>query len=148
MKGQINFGAWVLITAIIAIVILLIFDSTIRTYISSSLAGLTKDIHSSTGGQLSEVTTNFTAYNCTSSCVTFSSTIYSWTVNFNGNNYTEYLNDTISATSTKGNYSLLIYPIISNYGEQCSNLTSTTNSKVKAVKIEAGKDYNLYYFKC
>ena len=147
MKGQINFGVWVLITAIIAIAILLIFDSTIRSYIITNLGGLTRGITTSTGGQFSEVTTNFTAYNCTSFCHPFSNRVYSWAINFNGANYTAYLNDNISITSSPGNYSLEIYPIISPYGEQCSNIT-TSISKIKITKLSADKNYILYYFKC
>ena len=146
MKGQINLSTWILITAIVAIVILLIFDSTIRTYIVSSLSGLTKDISTSTGGQLSEITTNFTAYNCSSSCSPFSSTIYSWTLNFNGNNYTEYLNNSIGISSSTGVYSLVVYPILSNYGEECSNITNSVSS-TKTTRISAGNVYNVYYFK-
>ncbi len=147
MKGQINFSAWVLITAIIAIVILLIFDSTIRTYIMSNLNGLTNDLKTSSTGQFSEVTTNFTAYNCSSSCTPFPSIIYSWTINFNSVNYTEYLNDSIRVQSSSGNYSLVIYPIISSYKTLCSNATTST-SKTKTLRIKSGKNYNLYYFKC
>ena len=145
MKGQINLGAWVLITAIVAIIILLIFDSTIRSYIVTNLSSMISGIKSITPGQASEVITNFTAYNCSSVCSTFSSSIYFWTINFNGQNYSAYLNSSISIVSGKGNYSLVAYPILSPYGEECANGTSTKNY-VK--KLAAGKNYVLDYSIC
>jgi hypothetical protein len=147
MKGQINFSAWVLITVIIAIAILLIFDYTIRTYIIGSFTGLVGGIKPSNSSQISEAITNFTAYNCTSSCDAFSSSIYSWTINFNGNNYTAQVNDTISITSASGDYGLTLYPIFSNVGELCSNAT-TSNNNLKVLRLNAGKAYSIYYFKC
>ncbi len=146
MKGQMNFSMWVLITAIIAIVILLVFDSAIRTYIVSSFSGLTKYIKTSNGGQFSTITTNFIDYNCSSSCQPFSSSVYSWTIKFNGANYTNPLNNQISVSSSPGTYTVIIYPIISNYGEECSNLTSSSTA-FKAVNLNAGKNYSIYYSK-
>lgn len=147
-KGQINLGMWVMITAIIAIIILLIFDSTIRSYILTNLESLTSGIAANTGGQFSEVMTNFTAYNCsTTSCSAFTNLIYEWTVNFNGQNYTAYLNGSIGTSSSPGNYSLEIYPVILQNGEDCSN-ASVSASKTKILRVPAGKDYNIYYFSC
>lgn len=147
MKGQVNFGTWVLIIAIVAIIILLIFDSTIRSYILTNLSSLVSGIKSASPGQLSEVTTNFTAYNCSSTCSTFPSSIYYWTINFNGQNYTYYLNNSISVTSSPGNYSLEIYPVLTSNGELCSNATSS-GKQTKILKISAGENYNIYYFSC
>ena len=147
MKGQINFGVWVLITAIIVIVILLIFDSAIRSYILTNLSGLVSGIKSTSPGQLSEVITNFTAYNCSSGCSTFPSSIYYWTINFNGQNYTYYLNNIISVSSSTDNYSLEIYPVLTSSGELCSNATSSSQ-KTKILKIPSGKSYKIYYFSC
>ncbi|MCL4398412.1 MAG: hypothetical protein M1322_02455 [Candidatus Parvarchaeota archaeon] len=147
MKGQINLGTWVLITAIVAILILLIFDSTIRSYILTNLSGLITGIKSTSPGQLSEVITNFTAYNCSSACSTFSSSIYYWTINFNGQNYTYYLNDSIGVSSSAGNYSLELYPVLTSSGELCSNATTSTQ-KTKILKVAADKNYNIYYFSC
>ena len=147
MKGQVNFGTWVLITAIVAIVILLIFDSTIRSYILTNLGSLISGIKSASPGQFSEVTTDFTAYDCSSACSTFPSSIYDWTLNFNGQNYTYYLNDSINVSSPPGNYSLEIYPIITSYGELCSNATNS-GQQTKILKVPADKNYNIYYFLC
>ncbi|MCL4376641.1 hypothetical protein M1558_04100 [Candidatus Parvarchaeota archaeon] len=147
MKGQVNFGVWVLITAIVAIVILLIFDSTIRGYIVTNLSSLVSGIKSKSPGQLLSVITNFTAYNCSSGCSTFPSSIYYWTINFNGQNYTYYLNNTISVSSSPGNYSLEIYPVLTSSGELCSNATSSAQN-TKILKIPADKNYNIYYFSC
>jgi hypothetical protein len=147
MRGQINFGVWVLIVAIVAIIILLLFDSTIRSYIVTNLSSLVSGIKSASPGQLSEVTTNFTAYNCTSTCSTFPSSIYYWTIKFNGQNYTYYLNTSISVSSSTGNYSLEIYPILTSSGELCSNATSSTQ-QTKTLNVPADKNYKIYYSKC
>ncbi|MCL4397368.1 hypothetical protein M1494_03430 [Candidatus Parvarchaeota archaeon] len=147
MKGQVNFGVWVLITAIVAIAILLIFDSAIRGYLVTNLGSLVSGIKSTSPGQLSEVITNFTAYNCSSGCSTFSSSIYEWTINFNGQNYTYYLNSSISISSSPGNYSLEIYPVLTSSGELCSNATASVNS-TKILKIPADKNYRIYYLSC
>ncbi len=144
-KGQINLGVWVIITAIIAIVILLIFDSAIRSYIITNLGSITKGVSSSTSGQLSTVTTNFTAYNCISgSCSMFSTSVYSWTINFNAQNYTEYLSTAIEITTSSGNYSLEIYPIVTSEGTECSNAT-TAPTQYKILKVSSGKDYKVFY---
>jgi hypothetical protein len=145
MKGQINFGVWVLITAIVAIVILLIFDSAIRGYILTNLSSLVSGIKSTTPGQFSEVITNFTAYSCGSGCSKFPSSIYSWTINFNGQNYSAYLNDSISVVSGKGDYSLIAYPIITSSGKECANSTSNNNY---IIELTADKNYTLDYSSC
>jgi len=138
---------WVLITVIVAIIILLAFDSAIRSYILTNLGSLVSGIKSKSPEQLSEVITNFTAYNCSSYCSTFSSLVYSWTINFNGQNYTYYLNNSISISSSPGNYSLEIYPILTPSGELCSNATNSIDN-TKILKIAADKNYNIYYFTC
>jgi hypothetical protein len=146
MKGQINFSTFVLITAIIAIVILVIFDSAIRSYIVTNLSNIGKTVSGFNGNLPTELTTNFTAYNCSSYCSSFASSVYSWTINYNGQNYSAYLNSSISVISGKGNYSLEAYPILSPYGVQCAN--STSENKPYTTKLTAGKSYTLDYSIC
>jgi hypothetical protein len=146
MKGQINFSAFVLITAVIAIIILVVFDSAIRSYIVTNLGGIGKVTSGFNNSLPTEFTTNFTAYNCSSYCGSFKNQAYSWTINYNGQNYSAYINSSINAVSEKGNYSLEAYPILLPAGEECANSTSTTKPYI--TKVTAGKGYKLDYSSC
>ncbi|EEZ92712.1 MAG: hypothetical protein BJBARM4_0653 [Candidatus Parvarchaeum acidiphilum ARMAN-4] len=145
MKGQINFSAFVLITAIIAILVLVVFDSAIRSYIITNFSNIGKTLSGFNTSLPKELITNFTAYNCSYYCSSFSSEIYSWTINYNGQNYSAYINSSISVVSEKGNYSLEAYPILLPSGEECANGTSIKNY-VK--RLTAGKNYTLDYSIC
>lgn len=142
----------ILITIVIIIVLLIIFISPIRTVIigalgsiGSFISGISKG--SGGPGSLGVVSTNFTAYNCSaSSCRPFQRiSNLTWTLNYNGLNESNNINQSITFTNAPLNYSLTAYQIYGSSLIYCSNLSSFQPA---TRSLEAGLSYTLYYYIC
>ena len=153
-RAQINAGLLVIIIIVAVFVILIVFVSAIRTFIIKGLdtvgAVLLSIIKGGSGGSsFISAETNFTAYNCTSTCVPFPShSVYTWAIDYNGHNLTENISSSIQFSDVSGNYSYTAYPIFagSRINIMCSN-ASTTSTFSKSAYAVAGYVYLVYYAK-
>lgn len=145
-KGAIGLGLTFLIFIVIAIVVMIILSSAMRSYVIGGL-NFFGSIIGKIGGQTGSVGTEktaFVAYQCTlSGCSKFQNvTPYNssfWYVYFNGQNLSMTLPSAIYFTSVQGNYSFVVYNITTGNLLLCSNLSFHSGSTV------AGEANVIYY---
>lgn len=134
-KGAVSLSMTFLIFIIIALIVLVVLSSAVRSYIVGGL-----DYFSSllgrVGGQTSPVSTSetsFVAYLCStqSNCGQFQNiTPYNttfWYVYYNGNNLSSILPSAIYFSAAIGNYSFTVYNISVGSSTLCSNLSGNAH---------------------
>ncbi|MCL4399018.1 hypothetical protein M1293_00700 [Candidatus Parvarchaeota archaeon] len=153
-KAQINAGLLVIIIIVAVFVLLIVFVSAIRNFIingldsiGSSLVSVTKG--SGGGSSFISVKTNFTAYNCTSTCTPFpQNSVYTWAIDYNGQNNTDNVSYSIQFSDVQGNYSYTAYPIFAGSSTDilCSNASASSTFSRSAYAV-TGYVYLVYYAK-